>query len=207
MCFRVVGDVCGDDDDFFFSFFSFFGKDDGEDERVRFSRCCAFVLARKIDDNVDFGRGKVGRRIGDSECDDATLSAACSPVDKLSFDPGNWENVGAKLISKTMSSDFAFENGIEMNAVKGKCGEYEVSAADLTAARSLASFCTRKRAGTESRLKILDANLPWMGALIVQHTLHRKNRPSVDRFRWLRARRRLRTVIYHFTIESTTDLR
>lgn len=136
-----------------------------------------------------------------------TLSAACSPVDKLSFDPGNWENVGAKLISKTMSSDFAFENGIEMNAVKGKCGEYEVSAADLTSARSLASFCTRKRAGTESRLKILDANLPWMGALIVQHTLHRKNRPSVDRFRWLRARRRLLTVIYHFTIESTTDLR
>ena len=53
----------------FFSFF-FFGKDDGEDERVRFSRCCAFVLARKIDDNVEFGRGKVGRRI-DSECDDA----------------------------------------------------------------------------------------------------------------------------------------
>ena len=70
MCFRVVGDVCGDDDDdfFFFSFF-LFGKDDGEDERVRFSRCCAFVLARKIDDNVEFGRCKVGRRIGDSECD------------------------------------------------------------------------------------------------------------------------------------------
>ena len=59
MCFRIVGDVCDDDDDFFFSFF---GKDDGEDERVRFSRCCAFVLARKIDDNVEFGRGKVGRR-------------------------------------------------------------------------------------------------------------------------------------------------
>ena len=69
MCFRVVGDVCGDDDDFFFFSFFFFGKDDGEDERVRFSRCCAFVLARKIDDNVEFGRGKVGRRIGDSECD------------------------------------------------------------------------------------------------------------------------------------------
>jgi len=66
-----------------------------------------------------------------------TLSAACSPVDKLSFDPGNWENVGAKLISKTMSSDFAFENGIEMNAVKGKCGEYEVSAADLTRRRGV----------------------------------------------------------------------
>lgn len=58
-------------------------------------------------------------------------------MDKLSFDPGNWENVGAKLISKTMSSDFAFENGIEMNAVKGKCGEYEVSAADLTRRRGV----------------------------------------------------------------------
>ena len=58
-------------------------------------------------------------------------------MDKLSFDPGNWENVCAKLISKTMSSDFAFENGIEMNAVKGKCGEYEVSAADLTRRRGV----------------------------------------------------------------------
>jgi hypothetical protein len=36
-----------------------------------------------------------------------------------------------------MSSDFAFENGIEMNAVKGKCGEYEVSAADLTRRRGV----------------------------------------------------------------------
>ena len=112
-------------------------------------------------------------KLGEESPTVITLSAACSPVDKLSFDPGNWENVGAKLISKSMSSDFAFENV----------------------------------AGTESRLKILDANLRWMGAPFVQRTLHRKNRPSVDRFRWLRARRRLLTVIYHFTIESTTDLR
>ena len=82
-----------------------------------------------------------------------TLSAACSPVDKLSFDPGNWENVGAKLISKTMSSDFAFENGIEMNAVKGKCGEYEVSAADLTVGEEFGFFLYSKTSGNGEPIK------------------------------------------------------
>ena len=74
-------------------------------------------------------------------------------MDKLSFDPGNWENVGAKLISKTMSSDFAFENGIEMNAVKGKCGEYEVSAADLTVGEEFGFFLYSKTSGNGEPIK------------------------------------------------------
>jgi len=56
------------------------------------------------------------------------LSTACSPVDKLSFDPGNWGNVGAKLISNKQSADFVFEEGFEMNAVPGKCGEFSAPA-------------------------------------------------------------------------------
>ena len=50
-----------------------------------------------------------------------TLSTACSPIEKLSFDPGSWDNVGAKLVTNSMSQDFMFEEALEMTAVKGKC--------------------------------------------------------------------------------------
>ena len=61
-----------------------------------------------------------------------TLSTACSPVNMLSFDPGAWDNVGAKLVTKSMSQDFIFEDALEMTAVSGKCGEFSAPADVLT---------------------------------------------------------------------------
>jgi len=92
-------------------------------------------------------------KLGDSSTPMITLSTACSPVEKLSFDPGNWENVGAKLISKSMSQDFYFENGIEMSAVEGKCGQFEVSAADLTVGEEFGFFLYSKTSGNGQPIK------------------------------------------------------
>jgi len=92
-------------------------------------------------------------KLGESSTPTITLSTACSPVEKLSFDPGNWENVGAKLISKSMSQDFYFENGIEMSAVEGKCGQFEVSAADLTVGEEFGFFLYSKTSGNGQPIK------------------------------------------------------
>ena len=48
------------------------------------------------------------------------------------------------LISKGMSLDFDLENGIAMSAVEGKCGEFEVSAADLTIGEEFGFFLYSK---------------------------------------------------------------
>ena len=55
-----------------------------------------------------------------------TLSAACSPS-VGTFDPGDYSNVGARLVTKSMSSDFKFESALEMRSTG--CGAWTVDAA------------------------------------------------------------------------------
>ena len=73
-----------------------------------------------------------------------TLSTACSPVNMLSFDPGAWDNVGAKLVTKSMSQDFIFEDALEMTAVSGKCGEFSAPADVLTVNEEFGFFLYSK---------------------------------------------------------------
>jgi hypothetical protein len=86
--------------------------------------CVAFLLlgiSSTAINSSSFGFGKFygANRLGSSDDGFITLSTACSPVEKLSFDPGNWDNVGAKLITNKQNSDFAFDEGVEMTAVPG----------------------------------------------------------------------------------------
>ena len=54
-----------------------------------------------------------------------TLGTGCSPLGTASFDPTTWTGVvGAKLITKSMSNDFSFENALEMTETS--CGQYAV---------------------------------------------------------------------------------
>ena len=53
------------------------------------------------------------------------LSLACSPGSRIPFDVENYSNVvGAKLITKSMSSEFAFDSAVEMT--QSSCGTYEL---------------------------------------------------------------------------------
>ena len=54
------------------------------------------------------------------------LSVACSPGMRIPFDVENYSGVvGAKLITKSMSSDFSFESGVDMTETS--CGSYELA--------------------------------------------------------------------------------
>ena len=54
------------------------------------------------------------------------LSVACSPGVRIPFDVENYSGVvGAKLITKSMSSDFSFESGVDMTETS--CGSYELA--------------------------------------------------------------------------------
>jgi len=54
------------------------------------------------------------------------LSVACSPGARIPFDVKNYYGVvGAKLITKAMSSDFSFESGVDMTETS--CGSYELA--------------------------------------------------------------------------------
>jgi len=55
------------------------------------SRAAPLFLRGRATTKDDLDAAKLGE---ESTPTVMTLSAACSPVDKLSFDPGNWENVG-----------------------------------------------------------------------------------------------------------------
>ena len=53
------------------------------------------------------------------------LSLACSPGSRIPFDVENYSNVvGAKLITKSMSSEFDFDSAVEMT--QSSCGTYEL---------------------------------------------------------------------------------
>ena len=54
-----------------------------------------------------------------------TLDAACSNVGDLDFSPGDWSNVGAKIVTKSMSGDFLYDHATEMT--KTGCGRYEAT--------------------------------------------------------------------------------
>ena len=54
-----------------------------------------------------------------------TLGTGCSPLGTVSFDPTTWTGVvGAKLITNSMSTDFRFENALDMTETS--CGQYSV---------------------------------------------------------------------------------
>ena len=54
------------------------------------------------------------------------LSVVCSPGARIPFDVENYSGVvGAKLITKSMSSDFSFESGVDMTETS--CGSYELA--------------------------------------------------------------------------------
>lgn len=60
------------------------------------------------------------------------LHFACSPLNYVTakFNPGAWTGaVGARFVSKSMSSDFVFESGVEMQEIG--CGVYELLHANI----------------------------------------------------------------------------
>ena len=71
----------------------------------------------------------------------------------LSFDPGSWDNVGAKLVTKSMSRDFIFEDALEMTAVSGKCGEFSAPADVLTVNEEFGFFLYSKTTNNGKPIK------------------------------------------------------
>ena len=75
------------------------------------------------------GRAAVsGRpRLGDGSPQTLTLHAGCSPLAKLPFDTsGDWTGkIGAKVVTKSMSNDFRFEDAAAMKETS--CGNYEAT--------------------------------------------------------------------------------
>ena len=63
------------------------------------------------------------------------LNTACAPLAQLSFDAGAWNGVvGARLIRKRDSAEFAFEDGVEMTPVEGQCGQYSIKTSEAALA-------------------------------------------------------------------------
>jgi len=91
--------------------------------------------------------------LGEGGGGEITLSTACSPVNMLSFDPGSWDNVGAKLVTKSMSRDFIFEDALEMTAVSGKCGEFSAPADVLTVNEEFGFFLYSKTTNNGKPIK------------------------------------------------------
>ena len=120
--------------------------------------CVAFLLlgiSSTAINSSSFGFGKFygANRLGSSDDGFITLSTACSPVEKLSFDPGNWDNVGAKLITNKQNSDFAFDEGVEMTAVPGKCGQFSVPSDILSPGDQFGFYLYSKSEGNGSPIK------------------------------------------------------
>ena len=65
-----------------------------------------------------------GARLGASS-GEFTLHTGCSPLNKLSYGFSGAGTVGARIVSKSMSNDFRFEQAVEMKEVS--CGNYAIS--------------------------------------------------------------------------------
>ena len=65
-----------------------------------------------------------GARLGASS-GEFTLHTGCSPLNKLSYGFSGAGTVGARMVSKSMSNDFRFEQAVEMKEVS--CGNYAIS--------------------------------------------------------------------------------
>ena len=65
-----------------------------------------------------------GVRLGASS-GEFTLHTGCSPLNKLSYGFSGAGTVGARIVSKSMSNDFRFEQAVEMKEVS--CGNYAIS--------------------------------------------------------------------------------
>jgi len=67
----------------------------------------------------------VGPKLGATAQQTITLGTGCSPLATVTFDPTTWTGVvGAKLITKSMSNDFRFEDALDMTETS--CGQYSV---------------------------------------------------------------------------------
>ena len=123
-----------------------------------FSAVVAFLLAivgtvgythpRNADSNL-----VSSPKLGSSSSNSIVLSLACSPGSRIPFDVENYSNVvGAKLITNSMSQDFAFDSGVEMT--QSSCGTYEVPNASqyLTEGEQFGFFLYRLD-GTGSPIK------------------------------------------------------
>ena len=58
-----------------------------------------------------------------------TLHTGCSPLGKLSYGFEGAGTVGARVVSKSMSRDFRFEDAVEMTETS--CGNYAISSFSL----------------------------------------------------------------------------
>ena len=89
---------------------------------------CGIVVAGGVTAKSEAARGAGVVRasgLGAGTSHTLTLDAACSNVGDLDFNPGDWSNVGAKFVSKSMSGDFLYEDAIDMT--KTGCGRYEAT--------------------------------------------------------------------------------
>ena len=68
-----------------------------------------------------------GIRLGSSN--EFTLHTGCSPLGKLSYGFEGAGTVGARVVSKSMSRDFRFEDAVEMTETS--CGNYAISSFSL----------------------------------------------------------------------------
>ena len=66
-----------------------------------------------------------GARLGGASSGEFTLHTGCSPLNKLSYGFSGAGTVGARMVSKSMSNDFRFEQAVEMKEVS--CGNYAIS--------------------------------------------------------------------------------
>ena len=55
-----------------------------------------------------------GARLGGASSGEFTLHTGCSPLNKLSYGFSGAGTVGARMVSKSMSNDFRFEQAVEM---------------------------------------------------------------------------------------------
>ena len=88
---------------------------------------CGFVIAGDVTTKKDAMRAMATPRagLGAGTAQTLTLNTACANVGELNFEPGDWSNVGAKFVRKSMSGDLLFESGVEMT--KTGCGRYEAT--------------------------------------------------------------------------------
>ena len=77
--------------------------------------------------SLTMGSGVRRARLGAGGPQTVTLHTGCSPLNKLPFDAsGDWTGaIGAKVVSKSMSSDFRYEAALDM--VETSCGNYEAT--------------------------------------------------------------------------------